>query len=553
MVKNSLLGQRTGGQILIDQLRVHGVDFVFGVPGESFLAALDALRDVPTPRFITCRHEAAAANMAEAIGKLTGRPGVAFVTRGPGACHAAIGLHTAFQDSTPMLLLIGQIARGHREREAFQEIDYRRMFGPLTKWVAEVDQAARLPELVRRAFQTACAGRPGPVALALPEDMLREVAEVADAPIFAVTRPAPSAQEVAHVARALAEAEHPLILVGGGAWDAAARSDLARVAAAWDAPVCATFRAQDRFDNADPRYAGDVGLAVNPALKARIAEADLLLVIGARLGEATTGGFTLIDVPTPRQRMIHVHPGAEELGRIYAAWLEINAAPGPFLAALAAQAPDAPSPVRSDWRAAARTDYERWNTPPDGADGLSLARVIGHLRAVLPEDAILCNGAGNYTVPLHRHYCYRGYPTQLAPTSGAMGYGLPAAIAAKLAYPDRSVIALAGDGCFMMAAQELATAIQHDAAIIVIVVDNGAYGTIQTHQDRHYPGRRFATDLINPDFVALARAHGVFAARVEREAEFPAAFAAARAARRPALILLALSGDTTIHGQARAC
>jgi acetolactate synthase-1/2/3 large subunit len=529
---------RTGGQVLVDQLRVHGVDTVFAVPGESYLAALDALGDARDAiRLVVCRHEGGAANMAEAYGKLTGRPGICFVTRGPGATNASIGVHTALQDSTPMLLLVGQVARDTTDREAFQEIDFRRMFGQMAKWVTQVDDPRRLPELVSHAFYLAVSGRPGPVVLALPEDMLTEACETADAEPYKVVQAHPGAGELAAMRALLADAHRPLMLVGGGGWSAQASADALAFAEANGLPVAASFRCQDRIDNRAPIYVGDVGLGVNPALAARVRDADVLLAAGPRLGEATTSGYTLVDVPRPRQRLVHVHPGAEELGRVYQPDVAINAGLPHFFAA-ARQLEPVDGTRWRDWATGARADYEAWARPQPGPGELNLSDVVVWLRERLPHDAVLANGAGNFSVWAHRFSQFSQFATQLGPTSGAMGYGLPAAIAAKLVRPDSDVVCFTGDGDFLMTGQELATAVQQRVAIVVLVVDNGMYGTIRMHQERAYPGRPYGTDLVNPDFVAYARAFGAYGELVERTDAFPEAFERALAAGGPALLVL---------------
>ncbi|HXH04253.1 MAG TPA: thiamine pyrophosphate-binding protein [Candidatus Competibacteraceae bacterium] len=532
-------GQRTGGQILVQGLRTLGAELAFGVPGESYLAVLDALVDVPQLRFITCRQEGGAAMMAEAYGKLTGRPGICFVTRGPGATNASAGVHVAYQDSTPMILFIGQVARGDRDREAFQEIDYRRMYGQLAKWVAEIDQAERIPEYLHRAYQVATSGRPGPVVLALPEDMLTDTAKVADPAPCRPVEPYPDPRAMAELGERLARAQRPLLLLGEGLWSEQAWHRLHDWAAAWRLPVACAFRCQSAFDNRHECYVGDVGLGVNPALAARLRTADLILALGTRLGEIVTQSYTLPVPPRPAQSLIHVHPGAEELGRVYQADLYIHAGVQRFVAALDAL-PAPAVPAWEEWRAAARRDYLAWITPTTSPGELQLAEIMAWLREHLPPEAILCNGAGNYAVWLHRFYQYRGSASQLAPRCGSMGYGLPAAVAAKLVHPERPVLAFAGDGCFQMTLQELATAVQYGANIVVCVVDNSAYGTIRMHQERHYPTRVSGTDLLNPDFAALARAYGCYAQTVERTADFAAAFERALTAGRPALLHLKL-------------
>ena len=529
---------RSGAEVLIDALELNSVERIFCIPGESFLAALDALYDRSGISLVICRNEGGAAFMAEAEGKLTGRPGVCFVTRGPGACNASGGLHVALQDSTPMILLIGQVARKDLDREAFQEIDYRRMFSEVAKWVAQIDDAARIPEYLNRAFSVATAGRPGPVVLALPEDMLTDRTDVADAGPWRTVEIAPPAEDIARAGEMLAAAERPMIVVGGSGWSDALRRLLQDFAAAQDIPVANSFRCQDYFDNEHPNYAGDLGLGVNPALTARIREADCLLVIGARMGEMTTAGFSLLDIPCPRQRMIHVHAGAEELGHIYRPELAINATSARFVAALAAGGSMPKAAGRRARVEQAHRDYLDWNRSirVDGAQQLS--DIVHDIRRLTPADTIVCNGAGNNTGWLHRFFRYREYRTQLAPTSGTMGYGLPAAIAARLRYPERCVVAFTGDGDFMMNGQELATAMQYGVDIIVIVVNNGIYATIRMHQEREYPGRVIGTEMRNPDFVALAKAHGAHAERVESSDAFEAAFLRCREAGGLALLEL---------------
>ena len=536
------LKPRSGGQILVEQLRLQGVTRAYGVPGESYLAVLDALNDAPEIHFTICRQEGGAAMMAEAEGKLTGAPGICFVTRGPGATNASAGLHIAAQDSTPMILFIGQVARDQMEREAFQEIDYRRMFGQQAKWVAQIDDAARIPEFISRAFQTATSGRPGPVVLALPEDMLTDVVEVADAAPYQRVETHPGGAELARLGALLAEAERPFLLVGGSAWDLQATRDLAAFADAQALPVGAAFRCQDLLDNGHPNYAGDVGIGINPKLQARIQAADLLVVVGARLGEITTGGYTLLSVPRPAMKLVHVHPGAEELGRVYQPELAIQASPRAFFAAARGlNAGDVSG--RAAAVVAAHGDYLDWNAPVGIQGPLQMAEIVAWLRDHLPADAILTNGAGNYSVWLHRFFRYGDYRSQLGPTSGSMGYGLPASIAAKTVHPERPAVCFAGDGCFQMTGQELATAVQYGLNVIVLVINNGMYGTIRMHQERHYPGRVLGTELHNPDFAALARAHGAFGAVVERTEDFAAAFEAAEDSGKPALLELRLDPE----------
>jgi len=525
--------RRHGGKVLADQLRVHGVEVAFCVPGESYIALLDGLYGSPI-RLVTCRNEGGAANMAEAYAKLTGRPGVCMVTRGPGATHASVGVHTAFQDSTPLVLLVGQVATDQEEREAFQEIDYRRMFGPLAKWVAQIDRVDRIPELVARAFTTACAGRPGPVVLALPEDVLAEEADVDDALPFGVAHPSPSPGDVERVRELLAAAERPLALLGGGGWTPDASRDIGAFVEANALPAAAAFRRQDVLDNDSQWYVGDVGIGVNPALAARVRDADLLVVVGPRLGEMTTSRYTLLRVPTPRQKLVHVHPAAEELGRVYQPTVPVLATPESFAAAVADLRVE---PRWREWAESARADYEAWQRHDPMPGDLDLGDCIAHMRERVP-DAIVTNGAGNHTVWIHRFWRFHRFPSQVAPTSGAMGYGVPAAVAAKLVAADRSVVCFSGDGDFLMLGQELATAVQYELPIVVLVVDNGMYGTIRMHQERNYPGRVVGTDLVNPDFAALARAFGAHGEEVTRTADFPAAFERALEAGRPALLSL---------------
>ena len=528
--------RRSGAQVLIDQLRIHGADTIFGVPGESYLAALDALyAQRNSLRYIICRQEGGAANMAEAYGKLTGKPGICFVTRGPGATNASIGLHTGFQDSTPMILLVGQVARETTDREAFQEIDYRRMFGQMAKWVAQIEDARRIPELVSHAFHTALNGRPGPVVLALPEDMLTDEVEVADAGPYRIARGAPAAADMATLRQMLEASQQPMVILGGGGWSAAACSDIRAFIEANDLPVCASFRNQDLFDNRHLNYVGDLGVGVGPALGKRLKECDLIVAVGPRLGEATTGGYTLFDLPVPKQKLVHVHASAEELGRVYQATLPINSGMANFAAAARAM-----KPVDGKrWKAGVAAGHAEYldNIKPGPLPGsVNMGEIIAWLNKRLPDDAIVTNGAGNYAAFLHRFFQYRGFKTQLAPTSGAMGYGVPAAVAAKIAQPNRMVVSLAGDGCFLMNGQEFGTAVQHGANIVVVVVDNGMFGTIRMHQEREYPTRVYGTELKNPDFAAYARAFGGHGETVENTADFEAAFERCVAAAKPALI-----------------
>jgi acetolactate synthase-1/2/3 large subunit len=547
---SSVSAATTGARLVVDALLTHGVERVFCVPGESFLAVLDSLHD-ETERIqtIVCRHEAAAANMAEAVGKLTGRPGVAIVTRGPGATHASIGVHTAFQDSTPMILLIGQCAREHLDREAFQEIDYRRMFGQMAKWVAQIDDPKRIPEYLSHAFHTATSGRPGPVVLSLPEDVLSDACAAVDsAPAYRRVAASPSTAQIEQLRKLLEGAQRPMLIAGGSGWTPDACTDLRRFVETWQLPVGLAFRFQDTFDNEHPNYAGDVGLGINPALAQRIREADLLLTFGPRLGEATTNGYTLLDIPKTKQTLVHVHQGAEELGRVYAADLPIVSGMPELAALLAALQPSSPTLAWSGAAHEAHRAYLDWRKPRAIPGDVQMGEVIQQLRARLPDDAIVTNGAGNYATWLHRHFSYRHFRSQLAPTSGAMGYGVPAAIAAKSLYPHRAVVALAGDGCFMMSAQELATAMQYDLHVVFIVVNNGHFGTIRMHQERHYPDRVHGTRLTNPDFAAFARSFGAHGETVERTDEFLPALQRSLTAGRAAVIEIRMPQEASTPG-----
>ena len=535
---------RTGGEILADQLLVHGVDTVFAVPGESYLPVLDAFVDRRDAlRLITCRHEAGAANMAEAAGKLTGRPGVCLVTRGPGACHASVGVHTAHQDSTPLLLLVGQVARGTRGREAFQEIDVRDMFqAPMAKWAVEIEDTRRLPELLHAAFRTATSGRPGPVVVGLPEDMLRESADVPDAGPWTPARAHPAPGDVDRAHRLLAAAGQPLIIAGGGNWTPAGRQALAALAEAADAPVAVSFRRQDLVDNEHPHYAGDLSTSVDPRLVRRVRDATHLLVLGARLGEMTTGGYTTIRPGCQRVPLVHVHPDPFELGRVFVPELAVAADPGAFAAALA----DREFPAGADrraWREAAHADYLDASTPGAYPGELDMGQVMRQLRASLPADAVITVDAGNFSGWAQRFWRFRHARSQLGPTSGAMGYSVPAGVAASILAPGREVVSFVGDGGFLMSGQELATAVQHGARPLVLVVNNGMYGTIRMHQELAYPGRTIGTDLRNPDFAALARAYGAHGERVTRTEEFPDALARARASGTAAVVELVVDPD----------
>ncbi|MCC5977786.1 MAG: thiamine pyrophosphate-binding protein [Salinarimonas sp.] len=535
---------RTGGQILVDQLALHGSKQIYCVPGESYLAALDAMHDAEIGVTV-CRQEGGAAMMAEAYGKLTGQPGICFVTRGPGATNASAGLHIARQDSTPMILFVGQVGREMREREAFQELDYRAVFGTIAKWVTEIDDPARIPELVSRAFHVATSGRPGPVVIALPEDMLTEAAVAVDPPAYKPIETHPGPAQMVELQKLLAGAKRPVAILGGGRWDQHAVSRFKRFAERFQLPVHTSFRRQMLFDTLHECYAGDLGIGPNPKLLKRIKESDLVLVVGGRLSEMPSQSYSLFEIPAPRQRLVHVHPDSSELGRVYSPFMAINASPGAFAAALESLQPPADLPWAEDTRAA-HEDYLAWSDPAaiTHPGDLQMGQVMAELAKVAPDDAIMANGAGNYAGWVHRFWKFRHYGTQLAPTSGSMGYGLPAAVGAKRAFPERMVISVAGDGCFMMHGQEFATAVQYDLPIIVLIVDNGMYGTIRMHQERDYPGRVSATMLKNPDFAAYARAFGGFGARVERTEEFAPALKEAMASGKPAIIHLLIDPET---------
>jgi acetolactate synthase-1/2/3 large subunit len=531
----------TGGRILVDQLALHGADLAFGVPGESYLDVLDALRDSPV-RYVTCRHEAGAANMAAAYGKLTGRPGLCLVTRGPGATQASVGVHTAFQDGTPLVLLVGQIRRGDAEREAFQEIDYRRMFGQLAKWVVEIDRAERIPELVARAFRVSTSGRPGPVVVSLPEDMLAERVDVSDASPYAAAQASPAPADVGRARDLLAGADRPLVVVGGQPWSAEAGAALAAWCEASAIPVAAAWRCQDYVDNESPCYAGHLTLGIDPPLRDRLRDADVLLVVGARLGDIETAGYRTIVPPGLGRTLIHVQPDPNELGRVYEPALGIVASGARFAEALGAAEPLDGRQRAADLdaaHAAYRATLDARALPGE----LDMTRVMKTLGERLSQDAVIASGAGNFSVWAHRFYVFRRFGTQLAPLSGAMGYGLPAAITAKLVHPGREVVCIAGDGDFLMSAAELATARQVRTPVVVLVVDNGMYGTIRMHQERRFPGRVSGTDLENPDFAALARSFGCNGERVERTEDVAAALDRALGADVPSVLQLVVDPE----------
>jgi acetolactate synthase-1/2/3 large subunit len=526
----------TGAKLLVDALVLQGVDRVFCVPGESYLGVLDGLADLQdTVQTITCRHEGGAAMMAEADAKLTGRPGICMVTRGPGATNASAGIHVAFQDSTPVILFIGQVGNDVMEREGFQEIDYRRMFGQMAKWVAQIDRADRVHEFVGRAFAVATSGRPGPVVLALPEDMLTAIAAPPPAKRVVPFEITPSSDQMRQFSDMIGDAQRPVMIIGGSRWNAEAKGHVEAFAERNSIPAVAAFRRQDKFDNDHPCYIGEIGLGVNPQLRKTIDDADLVILLGTRMGEVASSGYQMLDVPSPRQKLIHIHASAEELGRVYTADIAINATPQGFAALL----PDLPTLKRDTWPAlvrSARKYYEAWQTPKPVPGDFNLGDALVWLRDHLPHDAILTNGAGNFSAWLHRFHRHRQIGTQLAPTSGSMGYGVPAAVAAKLRFPKRRVVCIAGDGDFMMTGQEMATAMQYGVAPIFVVVDNGMLGTIRMHQETRFPGRPIATDLINPDFVMLAKAYGAHTEYVDRTEEFAPAFERAETSNRLALI-----------------
>ncbi len=543
-----------GGQLLVQELLTHGVEHVFCVPGESFLAVLDALHDAPHIAVTVCRQEGGTAMMAEAQGKLTGRPGICMVTRGPGATNASAGIHIAMQDSTPLIMFVGQIERGMREREAFQEVDYRAVFGKLAKWVTEIDDVARIPELVSRAFHIATSGRPGPVVIALPEDMLTDWMELptaAPAPAMVQAAPngprqtahyrtveaSPGRAQLAEFAERLAQAQRPMVILGGSRWSAEACQQVADFASAWQLPVACSFRRQMLFNGVHASYVGDVGLGINPKLQVRLKDADLIVLLGGRLSEVPSQSYTLLGIPVPQQTLIHVFADPDEINHVYQADLGVVASPIGFAQELAMlTAPVAP--VWAEATQAAHADYLAWSEPAGRSNpgALQMGPVMQHLIATLPQDAILCNGAGNFSIWLHRFWRFQGYGTQLAPTSGSMGYGLPAAVGAKRLLPDRTVVCFTGDGDFMMHGQELATAVQYNLPIVIILLDNGMFGTIRMHQERNYPARVFATELKNPDFCALAFAYGAHGERVQRTDEFAPALARALQSGKPAVI-----------------
>ncbi|WP_422374968.1 thiamine pyrophosphate-binding protein [Roseibium sp.] len=536
------MAEKTGGALLVEALERHGAERVFCVPGESYLAVLDALYDADIPVTV-CRQEGGAAMMADTYGKLTGKPGICMVTRGPGATNASAGVHIAAQDSTPMILFIGQIERGMREREAFQEVDYRQMFGGIAKWVAEIDHSDRVPEFLSRAYHVATSGRPGPVVLALPEDMLVETADIAQPPAWQQVETHPGLTQMADLQKRLWAAERPIAILGGSRWSEDAVAAFTRFAERFDLPVACSFRRQMLFDNLHENYAGDVGIGINPKLLARVKASDLILLVGGRLSEMPSQSYSLLDIPAPAQQLVHVHPDAEELGRVYRPSLAIHASPTAFCKAAEGLQP--PAELKGAGEAAkAHRDYLDWSgARPETPGALQMAGVMDWLESNLADDTICTNGAGNYATWLHRFHRFRRYGTQAAPTSGSMGYGLPAAVAAKLAFPEREVVCFAGDGCLQMTMQEFGTACQDGANIIVLVIDNGMYGTIRMHQERTYPGRPSATKLSNPDFAALARSYGAFGETIETTDQFGPAFERARASGLPAMLHLKIDPE----------
>ncbi len=534
---------RHGGRILVDQLAIQGIRQVFQLPGESFLPVLDGLRDRPEITTVTGRQEGGVTMMAEAAAKLTGRPGIAFVTRGPGATNASAGVHVARQDETPLILFVGQVERSVRDREGFQEVEYRQMFAPLAKWVAEIPEPSRIPEYVARAFHVSRAGRPGPVVLALPQDVLAEKVEVADAGRAERARNEAGADGIAAVLRLLSRCRRPFMIVGGGSWNDRCRQLAPHFAESWRLPVGTAFRCQDFFDNLHPCYAGDVGIGIRPGLAQAIRESDLLLLIGSRPDEITAGGYDLLAVPEPSPEVVHVYPDPREIGWNHRPGLAIVAEPETFLSALRGHEPPNPPPWR-ERTAELHASWQEWSGRPEaGAGSLRLETVVRHLDQRLPDDAILTSGAGNYAGWAHRYFRFHGRRRQLAPRSGSMGYALPAAVAASIVEPGRCVVCLAGDGCFQMTMQEFGTACQHGANILVLVANNGMYGTIRMHQASSFPGRPFGTALDNPDFAALARSYGAFGMRVEHDRDVPEAVEEGLRFEGPALLDLRLDPE----------
>lgn len=547
-----MTGLRTAAQVLVDQLVINGVEHVFCVPGESFLPVLDALHDSAITVTV-CRQEGGAAMMAEAVGKATGRPGICFVTRGPGATNAAPGIHIAQQDSTPVIMFVGQVERAMKERGAFQELDYRAVFGSMTKWAAEIDDPSRMAEFVSRAFHQATAGRPGPVVLALPEDMLGERIESADAPAWQAVETAPAAEDLIQISALLAEARRPVLILGGSRWTPDACAAITRFAEAQQLPVVTSYRRLPLFDALHPNYAGDLGIGPNPKLISRLKAADLIILAGGRLGEIPSQGYALLGIPGPATKLVHLYPDAMELGRVYTPYLAILASPQRFAPALA-HLHEVTSPAWMGSAAEAHAEYLAWSEVPTPQPGnVNLGGIMVWLRDNLPADAILCNGAGNYASWIHRFFRFRRFASHIAPTSASMGYGMPSAVAMQRLHPGRTVISINGDGDFLMNGQEFAIAVQYNLPIIALVCDNGIYGTIRMHQERAYPDRRIATDLRNPDFAGYARVFGGFGVTVGTTDEFPAAFAAARASGLPAIIHIKIDPDAILPGTTLTC
>lgn len=532
---------KSGGQLVVDALQCYGIRRVFCVPGESYLPVLDALYDADIATTV-CRQEGGAAMMAEAWGKLTGEPGVCLVTRGPGAANASAGVHIASQDSTPMILLVGQIATTRRHREMFQEVDYQQFFGGMAKWVAEIESADRVPEMMSRAWHVATSGRPGPVVIVLPEDTLQDQSNVDSTIVVKQTETYPGTNQLEQLQALIEQSKSPLAIVGGSRWTADSVTQFTGFAERFELPVACSFRRQMLFDHSHDYYVGDVGLGINPVLKQLIMDTDLLLLVGARFSEIPSQDFALIDVPNPQCQLVHIYPEAAELGKLYTPTLAINASASAFCASVADLQPQSVPERRASIKQS-RQSYLKWSSLDSALPSTVMKSVMSHLVDQLPTEAILCNGAGNYASWIHRFYPFKQFGTQLAPTSGSMGYGLPAAIAAKLAQPEKMVLAFAGDGCFQMTMQEFGTAVEFGAAVIVLVVDNGMYGTIRLHQEQNFPGRVSGTDLFNPDFAAIAISYGAFAATVESGDDFPAAFAKALESAGPSLIHIKADPD----------
>ena len=533
---------KTGGELVIDALEAHGVKQLFCVPGESYLEVLDALHDSPIAA-TSARQEGGAAMMAEAWGKLHGTPGICFVTRGPGATNASAGIHVAQQDSTPMILFIGQINSQLRHREAFQEVDYGQFFGSMAKWVAEIDSPDRITEMVSRAWSVATSGRPGPVVLVLPEDTLSGSAMSTNIKPFSALETYPNSADLQHMANLLEQANNPIIIIGGSRWCAHSVAQIETFVEQFNVPVACSFRRQMLFNHHHPNYAGDVGLGINPHLKSAIGTADLVILMGGRFSEVPSQNYQLLGVHGAQQQLIHIHASAEELGRVYRADLAIHASPKALAQGLSQLTPTLKVPQqRLDHLKQCHNSYRDWSSLPTEAHPgeVQMPAIMAYLAASLPANSIITNGAGNYATWIHRFWKFSEYGTQLAPTSGSMGYGLPAAVAAKIAFPNKTVVAFAGDGCFQMTMQELGTASQAKAAVVVLVIDNGMYGTIRMHQELHFPNRVSVTDLVNPDFCALAKAYGAFAALVTNSNQFPQALSDAIRAKKPALIHIKL-------------